>query len=294
MSAARSFHLLSDSPQWDLTLLLAPVLAQARLPSPIFFSHSPPQSGQDVGRVYRQAADEGGMVVHALANGNLRESALFYARTLNVPSIDMVGHAVVRLLDLMNIQPETHPEVYHHINEDYFRRIEAIEFAVAHDDGLRPAELHRAEIVLTGVSRTSKTPLSMYLATHGWLVANVPLVIGVAPPPSLFEVDPRKVFALTIRPERLALLRQVRVTRLGRMAVNDYADIGYVREDLLHARDVFERGGWDRIDVTSNSIEESAAEVIRLRHEHFGEEFSSLAHPSADVDEPAGDDAPST
>ncbi len=282
MAGARSFHLLSDSPQWDLALLLAPVLEQSELPRPEFCAYPAPQSSQDVGRVYRQAADQGGTVVHALANGDLREAALFFARTLNVPSIDMVGHAVVRLLDLMNIQPETHPEVYRHINEDYFRRIEAIEFAVAHDDGLRPNELHRAEIVLVGVSRTSKTPLSMYLATHGWLVGNVPLVLGIDPPASVYEIDPRKVFALTIRPDRLSLLRQVRVSRLGRMAVDDYADLGYVREDLLHARDIISRGGWSIIDVTSNSIEESAAEIVRRRNEQFGEEDTpTLAHPTA-------------
>ncbi len=88
----------------------------------------------------------------------------------------------------------------------------------------------------------------------------------------MYEIDPRKVFALTIRPDRLSLLRQVRVSRLGRMAVDDYADLGYVREDLLHARDIISRGGWSIIDVTSNSIEESAAEIVRRRNEQFGEE----------------------
>jgi hypothetical protein len=137
MAGARSFHLLSDSPQWDLALLLAPVLEQSELPG----RNSAPTPPHNPARMWGASTARPptrGHVVHALANGDLREAALFFARTLNVPSIDMVGHAVVRLLDLMNIQPETHPEVYRHINEDYFRRIEAIEFAVAHDDGLRP------------------------------------------------------------------------------------------------------------------------------------------------------------
>ncbi len=149
-------------------------------------------------------------------------------------------------------------------------RIEAIEFAVAHDDGLRAHELDRAEIVLTGVSRTSKTPLSMYLASHGWLVANIPLVANTEPPPQLFLADPTRVFALTIEAERLALLRRVRLTRLGMSAPTDYAELDYIREELRHARDIFRRGGWGTIDVTSKSIEESASEIILLRRERTG------------------------
>ena len=118
------------------------------------------------------------------------------------------------------------------IDEEYDRRIEAVEFTVKHDDGRRTDELHLAEIVLVGVSRTSKTPLSMYLANRGWKVANVPLALGMEPPKNLFELPKRKVIALTIDPERLASLREVRAERLGTRKLG-YADLETVRKEMI-------------------------------------------------------------
>ncbi len=270
MSEGRIFHLLTDTHEMDPQPVFMAALRACGVSDAELITAPLIRSRQDMAAAYQAAHEAQASVAHAFVDSHLRQSALFFARHFDVPTVDLLGSAILRLADLLKLSPTTRPELFQPIGEDYFRRIEAIEFAVAHDDGLRSHELDRAEIVLTGVSRTSKTPLSMYLASHGWLVANVPLIADTEPPPQLFLTDPARVFALTIEAERLALLRRVRLTRLGMSAPTDYAELDYIREELRHARDIFRRGGWGTIDVTSKSIEESASEIILLRRERTG------------------------
>jgi hypothetical protein len=268
MTRTTTFHILSDTTSVDPEIPLRAALAACDVPEPTIVRYPQVQAKEGVATAYESAHETNGIVVHALFDSALRQSAHLLERELHVHSIDLIGPIVVGLIDLLEIPRSAKPDFFRHLDEDYFRRIEAIEFAVAHDDGLRPQDLGRAEIVLIGVSRTSKTPLSMYLASHGWFVANVPLVLDVDPPQTLFEVDPRKVFGLTIRPERLAMLRRVRLTRLGISGPERYADLEYVRNDLRHAHEVFQRGQtWRLIDVTGKAIEETANEVIQLLHD---------------------------
>ena len=264
------FHLLTDVPRLDPAATLEPAIEQS-LPSarPHLYRYPAAQAEVHVQRVFVAAQGDGGIVVHTLVDARLRQAANTLSRLMNVPAIDLVGPMIVRLTDLLQVSPEAHPELFQQMDEEYFRRIEAIEFAVAHDDGRRPHELDRAEIVLTGVSRTSKTPLSMYLATHGWLVANVPLVLDIEPPDQLFEIDKRKVFALTIRPERLVLIRQARASRLGMASPEHYGDADHVQQELAFGRHILARGQWEVVDVSSKSIEESASEILALRQRHY-------------------------
>lgn len=267
MADRLAFFLLTDSDIDQALGLLRTALAACGQANPQITVCAPARDRQAVRTAYRAARAARGAMVHALLSPELRRTAQFVGRHLNVPTVDLMGPVIVRLTDLLELQPSDNPDLFSSLDEEYFRRIEAIEFAVGHDDGLRPYELGKAELVLVGVSRTSKTPLSMYLATHGWLVANVPLVVGTEPPDELFEIDPHKVFALTIRPERLALLRQVRLTRLGMAGPPSYADLTYVRDDVHHAQEIFRRGGWAILDVTSKAIEESANEILQMRSE---------------------------
>ncbi len=270
MQPSPAFHLLSDVPHLDPAMTLEPVFeGVVGAGRPRMYRYPVVQSDVQLQRVFVAAQADGGIVVHSLVDSSLRLRANTLSRVMNVPAIDLVGPMATRLADLMDISPDGRPGLFHEMTEEYFRRIEAIEFAVAHDDGLRPDELDHAEIILTGVSRTSKTPLSMYLATHGWLVANVPLVAEIEPPAALFYVDKRTVFGLTIRPDRLVLLRQVRLTRLGMIASREYAEFDAVQRELAYARRIHARGGWDVIDVSSKSIEESATEILALRQERF-------------------------
>jgi regulator of PEP synthase PpsR (kinase-PPPase family) len=153
------------------------------------------------------------------------------------------------------------------MNKDYFRRIETMEFAIRHDDGQRVDELSDAEIVLVGVSRTFKTPLSMYLAFKGWFVANVPIVLDIRPPEALFDLPAGRIFGLTTDPRILVGLRATRHNYLQGMT-GEYANIDYVRQEIIYARRIFERPPkWPIINVANKPIEEISVEILSVLRE---------------------------
>jgi len=222
------------------------------------------RTGEQVRQVVQEAAQVGGFVVHTLVSDKLREMMLHTGRLHNVETIDLMGPLLARISQQLDISPSEKPGLFRQLNEEYFRRIETVEFALHHDDGLRIHELPQAEIVLVGVSRTFKTPLSIYLSFKSWLVANVPVVLGTKPPPALFELPPGRVCGLTIDPVRLAELRQVRQRRLGG-ATGQYADPDYVQREVEYALRIFRsQRGWPVVDVTDKPIEETASEILAL------------------------------
>jgi len=217
---------------------------------------------EQVRRAVQEAAQAGGFVVHTLVSDRLREVMLRAGRLHNVETIDLMGPLLARLSQQLAVSPAEKPGLFRQLNEEYFRRIETVEFALHHDDGRRAEELPQAEIVLVGVSRTFKTPLSIYLAFRGWLVANVPIVLKMRPPPVLFDVPSHRVFGLTIEPTRLADLRLVRQEHLGG-ATGDYADPDTVRREVEYALSIFHRHpGWCVVDVTDKPIEEIVSEIL--------------------------------
>ena len=143
-------------------------------------------------------------------------------------------------------------------------RVAAVEYAVRHDDGGNLGTLWEADIVLTGVSRTSKTPLSMYLAQRGYKTGNVPLVPGIDPPKPLLDLDPGKVFALFVDPSLLLTIRQARIRALGAPPYDTYADPESLLEEIRRARSVVRQQGWQVIDISGRAVEENAARVLRL------------------------------
>jgi regulator of PEP synthase PpsR (kinase-PPPase family) len=212
--------------------------------------------------VVAQARSTGGIVVHTLVDTKLRSALIELIRDNNLQSIDLVGPLLLGLTRTLGQKPRGKPGLYRHLREDYFTRIEAIEFTVDHDDGHKPQELHRAQIVLAGVSRVGKTPLSMYLSTRGWKVANVPLIREVPPPQELFEVEPFRVVGLTIQRDQLAVYRRRRQQRIALLDKTSYADMDSIEGELKFARRVFEQGHFAVVDITDKPIEESAEEVI--------------------------------
>jgi regulator of PEP synthase PpsR (kinase-PPPase family) len=222
--------------------------------------------------VVAQAAASGGLIVHTLVNTEMRNALLNLAHEHNVVTVDLIGPLLLQLARLLGQMPVGQPGLYHQLREDYFKRVEAIEFTVAHDDGKKPHELRLADVVLVGVSRVGKTPLSVYLSTRGWKVANVPLIREVSPPDDLFQVDPRRVVGLVIEPDELAAFRRRRQHRLGMGPGSAYADLGELRDEVKLARELCARAGFAIVDITDKPIEESADEVIahvmrRLRGE---------------------------
>lgn len=219
---------------------------------------------EQISEIVEQAAQKGGFIVHTFVYARLRRAMLNEGRSHNVATIDLMGPLLARLSDLFETPPRAEPGLFQPFDPAYLQRVEAIDFTVRHDDGRNPHELELAEIVLVGVSRTSKTPLSIYLAYRGWKVANVPIALGVEPPENLFELPKHRVVGLVVRPERLSELRRVRAERIGTRALG-YADLDYVRQEMAYAYQLFERRkDWPLVDVTAKSIEEAAAEVVAL------------------------------
>lgn len=225
---------------------------------------------KEVKRLVKQVAKERGTIVHTLAVPELRQVMLTEGRRRHVVTVDLMGPLVGRLSETLELSPLAKPGLLRQLDKSYFERIGAIDFAVRHDDGRNSDDLPDAELVLVGVSRTSKTPISIYLAYRGWRVANVPIVADLEPPPVLSQVEHRRIIALTIQLERLVKLRQARATRMTRGISLNYASKAHVEKDLDWAELILRRERWARVDVTNRSIEECAAEIIDLQRKRMG------------------------
>jgi regulator of PEP synthase PpsR (kinase-PPPase family) len=208
------------------------------------------------------AAKEGALVVFTVVSPELREFIHAQSYELKVESLDLIGSLIGKLSTFLDRQPINMPSGMLPLTEEYFRRIEAVEFAVKSDDGKEPRNFKKADIVLVGVSRTSKTPLSIYLGYLGWKATNVPLVKGIEPPAQLFEIDPARIVGLTIEGRRLSEIRSQRLVLMG--GDRSYADLNEVYEDLEHAAAIHKRLGCPIIDVSELSIEEIALRIIRV------------------------------
>lgn len=208
-----------------------------------------------------QAHAAGGIIIHTLVDETLRRIVTESAARHGVPAVDLMGPLLDQLAAALGERPAGKPGLYRQQREKYFERVEAIEFSVAHDDGQRIDDLPQAEIVLVGVSRTGKTPLSMYLSVMGWKVANVPLISGLEPPPLLLEADPRRTVGLTIEPGQLVAHRRWRQAHLG-IATTDYTSAAAIYDEVEEARRFCRRHGFAVVDVTDKPIESSAEEVI--------------------------------
>lgn len=214
--------------------------------------------------VVQEALQKKAFIVHTLVSDDMRSLMLNTARKLNVETIDLMGPLLMRLSHQFANSPAEKPGLFHEVNKDYFRRIEAMEYTFRHDDGQRANELDKADIIILGVSRTFKTPLSIYLAIKGWLVANVPIVLRSEPPAILNSIDPKKIFGLTTYPSRLAQLRKSRHEHLGGFT-GDYATHEYVTKELRYAHSIFhQHTQWTVINVTSKPIEEIASEILDI------------------------------
>jgi len=223
------------------------------------------RSRRQVLEVVKEAAEADGFIVFTIVSAGLREDILELGQAHGVETIDLMGRLLAHLSELFSDVPTGKPGLFHELNKDYFQRMEAMNFAFHHDDGQRASELTKADIVLVGVSRTFKTPLSMYLAFEGWMVGNVPIVPGIEPPSMLFKLAAGRVFGLTTNANRLAAIRKGRAQDLPGGA-GDYAKVEQVRAELMYAQSIFARAPkWHVVDVTNKPIEEIASEILSVR-----------------------------
>lgn len=217
-----------------------------------------------IDEVIEQAKTSEATLVYTLVDEKLRTYLKLRASTQEVMAIDLMGTLIDRLEKILDQPSAGQPGLYRQLNKAYFDRVGAIEYTMAHDDGKNPETWHEAEIILAGVSRAGKTPLSLYLSVLGWKVANVPLVPGLELAPQLFQLDPHRVFGLKVEAGQLLAFRQQRQQRLGVSGPSDYVNPDKVLEELEYALRIFKRSGFTVIDVTDKPIESCADEVIRL------------------------------
>jgi regulator of PEP synthase PpsR (kinase-PPPase family) len=204
------------------------------------------------------------IIAFTLVVPEMRQFLIDEAAREGVEVYDIIGPLIDKMQHLLQMTPRNEPGPVRVLDDDYFKKIEAIEFAVKYDDGRDPRGILRADIVLIGVSRTSKTPLSQYLAHKRLKVANVPIVPEVEPPEELFKVSPQKCFGLKISPEKLNFIRRERLKALGLDDKAIYANIDRIKEELDYFDDIIKKIGCDVIDVTNKAVEETANVIMNI------------------------------
>lgn len=222
----------------------------------------------EIREIMDRAAREQAFVVYTVIDPEHRDYIQDIARELGVESADLIGGLVLRLASFFGAEPLFAPGTQHQLDAEYFKRIEAVEFAVKSDDGQSPQNLHRADMVLIGLSRTSKTPLSMYLAHKGLRVANVPLVPEIPAPRELLEIDQERIFALIIDLNSLVRVRHQRLRQLGLPPDAEYAARENIARELRWCREFYARHPtWPVVDTSGRAVEETAAEMVRIMKE---------------------------
>ncbi len=222
----------------------------------------------EIREILEKAAKQHAFLVYTVIDEEHRNFIQQLAHELSVESSDLIGGLVVKIGLFFGSQPLNQTGIKQQLDADYFRRIEAVEFAVKADDGQSPQNLKRADMVLVGLSRTSKTPLSMYLAHKGYKVANVPLVPQIDPPKELFDVDQERVYALIIDLNSLARVRHQRLKVLGLPPDAEYAARDNIARELRWCREFYARHPtWPVVDTSGRAVEETAAEMIRIMKE---------------------------
>ncbi len=224
------------------------------------FSHVEEES--QLGEIVYLAKQQNAIIIYTLVKSAMCQRLKEECQTRGIQCIDLLGPIMERIGIELDEKPLEEPGLVRQLDEDYFKKIEAIEFAVKYDDGRDPRGILRADIVLVGVSRTSKTPLSQYLAHKRYKVANVPLVPEVEPPEELYMIDPTKCYGLVISPEKLNFIRRERLIALGLKDDANYARVERIEAEITHFNNVVSKIGCNVIDVTNRAVEETANVIL--------------------------------
>lgn len=258
-------HLVSDSTGETLNAMAKAVVARFDGVIPIEHIYALVRSEKQMEQVLAEVADAPGLVLHTVVDRELREQLEAGCKTLGIPQIGALDPLIMALSHYLGADVSTRVGAQHALDTGYFNRMNALDYAIAHDDGQGTlADLEEADVVLCGVSRTSKTPTCIYLAHRGIRAANVPLVPGSEDGSRLENLKNPLVVGLTVSPDRLVQIRRNRLDSLNQIQETDYVDHDAVRAEIIKARRDFERRGWPVIDVTRRSVEETAAAIVNL------------------------------
>lgn len=262
-----NLHLLSDSTGETLEAIAKAALAQFEGADVNRHFWPMVRSQQHLDRIMGDIASNPGLVFYTMASTELRGKLVERCRALGLPVVSVLDSAVAALESALGQHPRARPGRQHMMDEAYFARVDAIQFTIAHDDGVMWEDWEEADILLAGVSRSSKTPTSIYLANRGFKVANIPIVVESPPPTALFGLKHPLVVGLTTAPDRLIQVRRNRLLSLNQAPETAYVDQDRVAREVQYARRMFADNDWPVIDVTRRSIEETAAAVINLYNE---------------------------
>lgn len=272
-------HLLSDSTGETLEMIAKAALAQ--FDDSDIKRHFWPmvRSRQHLDRTIDEFKANPGLVLYTLVNADIREQLEERCRALGIDHADALETITEALEKQLGQAAKGRPGRQHKMDAAYFARVDAIQFTIAHDDGIGWENWEEADIVLAGVSRTSKTPTSIYLANRGFKVANIPLVVESPPPDTLYRLKHPMVVGLTTAPQRLVQIRRNRLLSLNENTETSYVDEERVKNEVAFARRMFADNSWPVIDVTRRSIEETAAAVIRIYQEREGRDVPPAVGP---------------
>lgn len=257
---------ISDGTGETASAITRAAMAQFQEKEIFFTRYKNIRSREQIDAIFQEAAIHHDIVVYTIVSVELRSYISELSKRDHVRSVDVMGPLLSAFSNFFESEPDYQPGILHAVNDQYFKRVAAIEFTLNHDDGRNINSLDQADVVLVGISRTSKTPLSMYLSLEGIKVVNVPIVMGVEVPEKIFQIDQRKIFGLTIDSDALFQIRKNRLNRLGlTQDEGDYADIAKVTEEIEWANRIFaENKRWPIFNVTGKALEETAAEIIKL------------------------------
>ena len=271
MTVRLHLHLLSDSTGETLENIAKAALAQYDDVETVRHFWPMVRTEAHLDRICQEIAQNPGLVIYTLVNVATRRALEQRCRSLGLPMVAPLDPVNDALSDLLGQQAKARPGRQHVLDAAYFARVEAIQFTIAHDDGIGAEDWEEADIVLAGVSRSSKTPTSIYLANRGYKTANIPVVVESPPPAALYALENPLVVGLTTSADRLIQVRRNRLLSLNQAPETDYVDADAVTREIAFARRMFADNGWPVIDVTRRSIEETAAAIIALCNERRGD-----------------------
>jgi len=256
--------LLSGSTGRTCAEVFRAALAQFDNPDVELIHKTNVRSVEDATATVRQAAESKAVILHSIVDREVRDAVLDQCKKLNVTAIDVLGPVLASLEDHLGQSPRGRPGLSYQLRKEYFDRIDAVSYTLAHDDGCRIHGLAEADVEIVGVSRASKSVTCFYLAYRGIRAANVPLIPNCEPPPELLAIDPRKVIGLTMNANRLARVREVRIGMMGPGPFQQYGDAREIEREINLAKSLMTRHGWRKIDVSYMSVEEVAKEVMSM------------------------------
>ena len=260
-------HLLSDSTGETLENIAKAALAQYDGVETVRHFWPMVRTEAHLDRILQEIAQNPGLVIFTLVNAAMRRTLESRCCTLGLPAVAPLDPVNDALSGMLGQQANARPGRQHVLDAAYFARVDAIQFTIAHDDGIGMEDWEQADVVLAGVSRSSKTPTSIYLANRGYKTANIPIVVESPPPAALFSLGQPLVVGLTTSTDRLIQIRRNRLLSLHQAPETAYVEQDAVRREIAFARRLFADAGWPVIDVTRRSIEETAAAIIALFHE---------------------------